>query len=76
MEQDLQNLRSIPRIIFHTNHVDELQYMQNNRTISKLINLENQPVGVYWGERYFHVLDPDGHQRSFATPLAKKPDVQ
>ena len=23
-----------------------------------------------WGERYFHLTDPDGHQPSFASPLA------
>jgi len=23
-----------------------------------------------WGERYFHIVDPDGHELSFARPLA------
>jgi len=23
-----------------------------------------------WGERFFHLTDPDGHQPSFASPLA------
>ncbi|MEC7657646.1 MAG: VOC family protein, partial [Pseudomonadota bacterium] len=22
-----------------------------------------------WGERYFHITDPDGHELSFAHPL-------
>ena len=26
------------------------------------------PRDAPWGERYFHVLDPDGHELSFATP--------
>ena len=26
------------------------------------------PCDAPWGERYFHVLDPDGHELSFATP--------
>ena len=27
-----------------------------------------QPRDAPWGERYFHVSDPDGHELSFATP--------
>ena len=27
------------------------------------------PEDAAWGERYFHVQDPDGHEISFATPL-------
>ena len=27
------------------------------------------PEDAAWGERYFHVLDPDGHEISFASPL-------
>ena len=27
------------------------------------------PSDAAWGERYFHVLDPDGHELSFARPL-------
>ncbi|MEE9270499.1 MAG: VOC family protein, partial [Candidatus Krumholzibacteria bacterium] len=23
-----------------------------------------------WGERYFHITDPDGHELSFARPLS------
>jgi hypothetical protein len=26
------------------------------------------PRDAPWGERYFHVSDPDGHELSFATP--------
>lgn len=26
------------------------------------------PRDAPWGERYFHVRDPDGHELSFATP--------
>jgi len=28
------------------------------------------PRDADWGERYFHVADPDGHELSFARPLA------
>jgi uncharacterized glyoxalase superfamily protein PhnB len=27
------------------------------------------PRDASWGERYFHVLDPDGHELSFARLL-------
>jgi uncharacterized glyoxalase superfamily protein PhnB len=27
------------------------------------------PQDASWGERYFHVPDPDGHELSFARPL-------
>ena len=27
------------------------------------------PADAPWGERYFHVLDPDGHELSFARLL-------
>ena len=58
------------RIIFYVDDVDELfDYMENNETISKLGNLESKPVNAAWGERFFHVLDPDGYKLSFATPI-------
>ena len=28
-----------------------------------------QPRDAEWGERYFHLSDPDGHELSFARPL-------
>lgn len=31
---------------------------------------EFAPRDAPWGERYFHVVDPDGHELSFAKPLA------
>lgn len=30
------------------------------------------PSDAPWGERYFHVLDPDGHELSFARPLSRQ----
>ena len=44
--------------------------MENNETISKLGNLESKPVNAAWGERFFHVLDPDDYKLSFATPIS------
>ena len=61
------------RIIFYVDDVDELfDYMENDETISRLGNLESKPVDAAWGERFFHVLDPDGYKLSFATPISKK----
>lgn len=33
------------------------------------IRTETVPADAPWGERYFHVRDPDGHELSFARPL-------
>jgi uncharacterized glyoxalase superfamily protein PhnB len=30
---------------------------------------EAPPRDAEWGERYFHLRDPDGHELSFARPL-------
>jgi catechol 2,3-dioxygenase-like lactoylglutathione lyase family enzyme len=30
---------------------------------------EFAPRDASWGERYFHIVDPDGHELSFAHPL-------
>jgi catechol 2,3-dioxygenase-like lactoylglutathione lyase family enzyme len=29
----------------------------------------DRPRDASWGERYFHVSDPDGHELSFARPI-------
>lgn len=29
------------------------------------------PRDAEWGERYFHVIDPDGHELSFARPVQR-----
>ena len=29
------------------------------------------PRDAEWGERFFHVTDPDGHELSFAKPLPR-----
>ena len=31
------------------------------------------PRDAPWGERYFHLIDPDGHELSFATPQYSHP---
>ena len=58
------------RIIFYVDDVDKFfTYMQNDQTISILGKLESKPQDATWGERFFHVLDPDGYRLSFATPI-------
>jgi len=58
------------RIIFYVDDVDELfAYMENDEIISRLCKLESKPEDAIWGERFFHMLDPDGYKLSFATPI-------
>jgi len=52
------------RIIFHVSDVDEVW----GYLTEKGFNPE-RPRDAPWGERYFHMLDPDGHELSFARPL-------
>jgi len=68
------NLMSIPdehewgqwgRAIFYVDNVDAL-YAQ---AISAGLRPEFNPRDGSWGERYFHILDPDGHELSFARPI-------
>ena len=56
------------RIIFYTDDVDGLfAYMQEDTTFKEYF--ESKPQDATWGERFFHMLDPDGYKMSFATPL-------
>ena len=58
------------RIIFHTSNVDELYaYLKKDDNISKLGFFENEPTNAPWGERFFHMRDPNGYQLSFAMPI-------
>ena len=53
--------RHLGRIIFHTKNVDELySYFKSNNEISNAIIFENEPNNAQWGERYFHIREPDG----------------
>ena len=53
------------RVIFHVADVDAL-YRQ---AVSCGLLPQAPPHDATWGERYFHLTDPDGHELSFATPL-------
>ena len=59
------------RIIFHVEDVDKLySYMKHNEYISSSIVFENEPTNAPWGERFFHIREPDGYQLSFAQPFS------
>jgi catechol 2,3-dioxygenase-like lactoylglutathione lyase family enzyme len=53
------------RVIFWVDDVDE----QYRRVRAAGWPTSTQPADAPWGERYFHVSDPDGHELSFARPL-------
>lgn len=53
--------------------MDELySYMKHNEHVTKSIIFENEPIDASWGERFFHIREPDGYQLSFAQPLYQK----
>lgn len=61
------------RIIFYSVDVDELySRLTNDASISELVSFENEPMNASWGERFFHMRDPDGHQLSFAMRIGRK----
>jgi uncharacterized glyoxalase superfamily protein PhnB len=39
------------------------------RIVEAGLTPEFEPRDAPWGERYFHLRDPDGHELSFARPL-------
>jgi catechol 2,3-dioxygenase-like lactoylglutathione lyase family enzyme len=52
------------RVIFHVADVDALYVLALDRGLAP----EAPPADAAWGERYFHIVDPDGHEISFAKP--------
>ena len=55
------------RVILHVDQVDEVY----NKILVSGWPIDDSPRDAPWGERYFHVTDPDGHELSFATPTLK-----
>jgi catechol 2,3-dioxygenase-like lactoylglutathione lyase family enzyme len=53
------------RVIFYVADVDALY----ERARSAGWQPSTMPRDAEWGERYFHLTDPDGHELSFARPL-------
>jgi len=56
------------RIIFYVADVDTF----HARALAQGLAPDTPPADGDWGERYFHITDPDGHELSFATPLPGK----
>ena len=68
------NLMSMPaervwtwwgRAIFYVDDVDA----QHALAVSAGLTPAFSPRDGSWGERYFHIVDPDGHELSFARPI-------
>ena len=53
------------RVIFYVSDVDAL----HQRALAAGYRPSTPPRDAEWGERFFHIDDPDGHELSFARPL-------
>ncbi len=53
------------RVIFYETDVDALYA----RLVAAGYRPQAPPRNAEWGERFFHITDPDGHELSFAWPL-------
>lgn len=57
------------RVIFYDSDVDALYA----RLVAAGYRPSTEPRDASWGERFFHITDPDGHELSFAWPLDRTP---
>ena len=57
------------RAIFYESDVDALYA----RLVAAGHRPSSEPRDAPWGERFFHITDPDGHELSFAWPLRDPP---
>ena len=53
------------RVIFYVADVNAFY----DRALAAGCQPTTAPRDAEWGERYFHLTDPDGHELSFARPL-------
>ncbi|HEX3860815.1 MAG TPA: VOC family protein [Stellaceae bacterium] len=61
------------RLIFYDSDVDAL----HARLLAAGYQPDAAPRDAAWGERFFHITDPDGHELSFAWSLSgrtRQPD--
>ncbi len=56
------------RVVFWVDDVDAMY----RRALAAGLDTETSPADAPWGERYFHIHDRDGHELSFARPLAPR----
>jgi catechol 2,3-dioxygenase-like lactoylglutathione lyase family enzyme len=64
---NLEHGRSVTgwgRMIFYVADVDAVWTYLREKGL-----LLERPQDASWGERYFHMPDPDGHELSFACPI-------
>ena len=57
--------RTLHRLHFYVDDVDAMYA----RAVAAGFTPEFAPRDARWGERYFHLRDPDGHELSFARPI-------
>jgi catechol 2,3-dioxygenase-like lactoylglutathione lyase family enzyme len=55
------------RAIFYVSDVDAL----HARLVAAGVTPDTAPRDAEWGERFFHLTDPDGHELSFARKLSR-----
>ncbi len=55
------------RIILYCDDVDAM-----HRQLKHELKTVTQPENAPWGERFFHINDPDGHELSIAKPLSSR----
>ena len=55
------------RVIFYVSDVDAFY----EHAIAQGLYPDAAPRDAPWGERYFHISDPDGHELSFARLLSR-----
>lgn len=70
---NLQQVQGTPgtgwgRAILHVDDVDAV----HRQALRAGLSPEFAPRDAEWGERYFHLTDPDGHELSFARPLTHR----
>ncbi|MFC3106961.1 VOC family protein [Undibacterium arcticum] len=53
------------RVIIHVSDVDAMYQKALDAGLAPMFAPSDAP----WGERYFHIVDPDGHELSFAKTL-------
>jgi len=60
------------RVIFYEPELDALY----TRLIAAGCQPSTAPRDAEWGERFFHLTDPDGHELSFAWPVGRATNGQ
>lgn len=56
------------RLIFYVDDVDAMY----RRLVDAGLKTSTIPADATWGERYFHINDPDSNELSFARPLDRR----